>query len=210
MSRGVPRDDYYELLGVADGADDEQIRQAWKRLAARWHPDRAGPDATFIFQRLSIAYAVLSDPVARAAYDRKRGTAKPPPPPEPAPPPPPATVERKRAPGVLIRRLSSPLYVLLACGIAREAEDGVIELHVDDEEAAEGGMVTISMRVPVQCPACSPASREACATCNDSRTVEDLFSAWLAIPPEVEDGTVLHPSVLRRDMLGPVVFRVRR
>src|SRR5947208_2497037 len=66
-------DDYYALLEVQAGADGEALRVAWRRLAARWHPDRAGTAATARFQQLSAAYTVLSDPVARAAYDRRRG-----------------------------------------------------------------------------------------------------------------------------------------
>lgn len=231
----APSDDYYELLGVDAHADDTEIRRAYRQLAMRWHPDRAGPDTTFVFQRLSAAYAVLSDPVARAAYDRKRGlrargpgkraaaaTSDAPPttarrrPPsgsatssagvarEPEPP------LRPRAPGVLLRRLSSPLNVLLACGIARHAEDGVIELFLEADEAAEGGMVTISMRVPVRCPDCAEDAAGSCPRCGASRAVEDLFSAWLAVPPGVADGTILKPSVLLPGMLHPVSFRVRR
>jgi curved DNA-binding protein CbpA len=63
-------DDYYELLGVDSAITATELRRAWRRLALRWHPDRAGPEATATFQKLAAAYAVLSDPVARAAYDR--------------------------------------------------------------------------------------------------------------------------------------------
>ncbi len=67
-------DDYYALLGVEADADPAVLRRAWRRLALEWHPDRAGPDATETFRRIGTAYAVLSDPLARAAYDRRRGT----------------------------------------------------------------------------------------------------------------------------------------
>lgn len=237
---GAPSDDHYELLGIDAGADDAEIRRAYRQLAMRWHPDRAGPDTTFVFQRLSAAYAVLSDPVARAAYDRKRGlrargpgtrgpgtratsaaSATPPPTSRRHPPSPPATSAtgvtsepptpiRPRAPGVLLRRLSSPLNVLLTCGIARYAEDHVIELFLEADEVAEGGMVTISMRVPVRCPDCAGDPAGSCARCGTSRSVEDLFSAWLAVPPGVAEGTLLEPSVLLPGMLHPVSFRVRR
>lgn len=63
-------DDYYALLGIEDNADSAAVRRAWQRLAKRWHPDRAGPEATWIFQRVVAAYTVLSDPDARATYDR--------------------------------------------------------------------------------------------------------------------------------------------
>ena len=85
-------DDYYALLGIDAEADGAELRRAWRRLALRWHPDRAGPGATATFQKILAAYTVLSDPVARAAYDRRRDDAAPgalrcgapPPPPRPA------------------------------------------------------------------------------------------------------------------------------
>src|SRR5690348_6935611 len=111
-------DDYYALLGIAYDADDDEIRRAWRTLALEWHPDRAGADATATFQRLSVAYAVIGDPQARAAYNRRRGIAsRPKPAPKPAVDPPPVG---RRAPGVLIHRLSGPLNILLARGVARD------------------------------------------------------------------------------------------
>jgi hypothetical protein len=203
--------DYYALLGVAVDVDATELRRTWRRLALRWHPDRAGTGATATFQKLSEAYTVLSDPLARAAYDRRRGRAPrntataPSPPPAPAP-----TPARRRAPGVMLSRLSGPLKSLLACGVARRAEGGIIELLLDAHEAEQGGMVTISMRVPVRCAACSPDTAASCPRCGGTRAVEDLFSAWLSVPPGVADGTLLTPSAQLRGMLHPATFRVRR
>jgi molecular chaperone DnaJ len=192
-------DDYYAMLGIASDADDEEVRRVWRKLALEWHPDRAGPGTTERFQRISAAYAVLSDPEARAAYDRFRGeTAKK------APTP----AVGQRAPGVLLRRLSSPLNALLMRGVARWAEGDMIELFVDADEAKTGGMVTIPMRVQVHCPACNGEAKP-CATCNGQRTVEDLFAAWLAVRPGVADGTILTPSAWLPGMVHPVYFRVR-
>jgi hypothetical protein len=114
---------------------------------------------------------------------------------------------RRTAPGVMLQRLSGPLNALLAGGTARVDGD-VIELFLNGQEAAEGGMVTISMRVPVHCPECAGAMGP-CARCDGKRTVEELFSAWLAVPPEVADGTVITPSVLLSGMVRPASFRVR-
>ena len=52
-------------------------------------------------------------------------------------------------------------------------------------------MVTISVRVPVRCPACAGDAAGSCARCGTARTVEELFSAWLAVPPGVADRAVL-------------------
>src|SRR5689334_10291599 len=115
-------EDYYALLGVNADADDGTLRRAFRRLALRWHPDRAGPGATAMFQKLSAAYNVLADPLARAAYDRRRRTTARSSggSPSPATSAPPAT-ERRRAPGVMLTRLSGPLNSLLACGVAELA-----------------------------------------------------------------------------------------
>jgi curved DNA-binding protein CbpA len=196
-----PREDYYELLGVPEHVGDDELRRAWRQLAMRWHPDRAGADTTFIFQKLLAAYNVLSDPRQRAAYDKHRGT----PPPEPPPPPP----VRRRAPGTLIRTLSAPLNALIARRVARRVDDDVIELDVDDETAAEGGMVTISMRVMVRCLACAGGEVGPCHHCDSKREIDDLFAAWLAVPPGVTSGELLRPSALLPGM-KPVAFRVRR
>jgi hypothetical protein len=111
-----------------------------------------------------------------------------------------------RAPGVMLGRLSGPLDALLACGVARHVEEGVIELLLNAREAGEGGMATISMRVPVPCARCADGVE--CAHCGSTRSVDELFSAWLAVRPGVEDGALLAPSVLLPGM-RPVWFRVR-
>jgi molecular chaperone DnaJ len=207
-------DDYYELLGIDAGADEDEVHRAWRKLALRWHPDRAGPDTTFIFQKLLAAYTVLSDPDARAAYDRQRGGpargARVGDGEDPGAPP---AAGRRRAPGVMLQRLCGSLNALLGCGVARRVagDDSVIELFVNAEEAAEGGMVTISMRVPVRCPACEgeTARASACVPCGASGTLEEPFSAWLAVRPGVAEGTVLIPSAMLPGMIRPVSFRVR-
>ena len=200
-------DDYYALLGIDAEANGAELRRAWRRLALKWHPDRAGSGAKETFQKILAAYTVLADPVSRAAYDRRRGT-RPRSAPRSRPVPPAAT--RRSAPGVMLRRLSGPLNALLACGVARYAEDDVIELLLNAQEASEGGMVTISMRVPIRCPACADAPTGSCARCGMSRTVDEVFSAWLAVPPGVADAVFLTPSALLPGMLRPVLFRVRR
>lgn len=178
-------DDYYAWLGIEPDADETELRRVWRQLALRWHPDRAGADTTHIFQKLLAAYNVLSDPAARADYDRKRGITR-----ETATPPP----ARRRAPGVLLTRISRPLNILLASGTARRGDDSTIELFLDPEEATGGGMASISMWVPVRSP---------------GGPVDELFTAWLAIPPGVTEGAVLTPSVLLPGMIQPVSFRVR-
>lgn len=62
--------DYYEVLGVARDADQKAIKDAFRTLAMKYHPDRNdAPDAEEKFKEIAEAYAVLSDPEKRAKYN---------------------------------------------------------------------------------------------------------------------------------------------
>lgn len=63
--------DYYGILGIAPGATVTEIRQAYRRLAHRCHPDVADdPEGEPKFKAASEAYRTLKCPETRAAYDR--------------------------------------------------------------------------------------------------------------------------------------------
>ncbi|KTC86058.1 MULTISPECIES: molecular chaperone DnaJ [Legionella] len=64
--------DYYEVLGVSRGADESEIKKAYRKLAMKYHPDRNSNDkeAEEKFKEIQKAYGVLSDQQKRAAYDR--------------------------------------------------------------------------------------------------------------------------------------------
>ena len=62
--------DYYDILGVPRNATKEQIKDEYRKLALKYHPDRnKAPDAEARFKEISEAYAVLSDPEKRGQYD---------------------------------------------------------------------------------------------------------------------------------------------
>ncbi len=62
--------DFYDVLGVAKTASSETIKEAYRRLAIRYHPDRnKSPDAEEKFKEVSQAYLVLSDAEKRTLYD---------------------------------------------------------------------------------------------------------------------------------------------
>lgn len=62
---------YYKILGISRDADPKGIRDAFRRLAKKYHPDRAGPEGKDLFQDVQEAYEVLSDPEKRSFYDRQ-------------------------------------------------------------------------------------------------------------------------------------------
>ena len=66
----MPRD-YYEILGVSRDADKEDVKQAYRRLARKYHPDvNKEEGAEERFKEINRAYEVLSEPETRARYDR--------------------------------------------------------------------------------------------------------------------------------------------
>src|SRR5258708_21497931 len=63
--------DYYETLGVSRGADAEEVKRAYRKLARKYHPDVSKEkNAEAKFKDVQEAYEVLRDSDKRAAYDQ--------------------------------------------------------------------------------------------------------------------------------------------
>lgn len=218
-----PRPDLYELLGVPPSADEDAVRQAFRRLALQHHPDRAGDQATAYFQLLTEAYRVLSDPEARDAYDtelRARNLA------------PPATARSGpvagrsvedvfglgrgrpagRPPDVIVR-LTGALEDLLARALARRCADGAVEFALTNGEADRGGTLLFDVVAAVTCPTCDGAAAPRdlwCARCEYAGTVDDVVTVAVAVPPLVADRTEFKVAVDARGGVPPLRVRVRR
>jgi curved DNA-binding protein CbpA len=67
----MAREDYYRVLGVDQNASDQKIKEAFRKLAFKYHPDRnkENPASVEEMKKVNEAYAVLSDPAKKSEYD---------------------------------------------------------------------------------------------------------------------------------------------
>lgn len=76
LEKGPDPNKLYEVLGLPISASAEAIKRAYRSLALKWHPDKNGnsDEARQAFQRISVAYTVLSDETKRKYYDQNGTT----------------------------------------------------------------------------------------------------------------------------------------
>ena len=66
----VHMQNYYEILGIKENANAEEIKRAFRSLASKHHPDKGGDTAAF--QRIQEAYSILGDEQKKQQYDNQK------------------------------------------------------------------------------------------------------------------------------------------
>jgi curved DNA-binding protein len=202
---------YYGILGVTSSATPQEIDQAYRRLASRYHPDvsHGATGATEKFKSIAEAYEILADPSRRRDYDasqrkRRRSVGRP------------APTVGSLGPGVSPRlgpELASDFldsfsglapWGELASGYrvsprrpaaARSNLDVEADLPLTPEEASRGGPCEFTLTLPRVCSVCEGRARAAnavCSTCGGTGQVAGpRTSIQVVLPPGVGDGVVL-------------------
>lgn len=212
--------DYYKTLGVSKTASDDDIRKAFRKLARQYHPDVAGnkPGAEDKFKDINEAYEVLSDPEKRKKYDTLGPNWR-----QGAPPPGWGPNGPSRGGGARTRMDASDfefsgtgfsdffeqLFGSRGAGmgggrstrgfaqdrnIPEQGDDIEADLMVTLEEAAKGGLRTISLRRSSACQSCYGAGQvngQTCPACRGSGHIDRTDSHKIKIPAGIREGQSL-------------------
>lgn len=212
--------DYYDVLGVKRGVSDNEIKQAYRKLARKFHPDLNPGDkvAEEKFKELQEAYDVLSDPENRKLYDQygenwravKAGAGAPPPGWEGAQRSARGSGPRAggfdfgdfdfgsfRSQGAGAFDIFEEMFGGAARGRGRRSGRGAdieAELELSLEEAHRGGRRTLEMQMAEPCPTCGGTGLKdgkPCETCRGLGQVLKPKTIEVNIPPGVRDGSTI-------------------
>ncbi len=194
---------YYLILGVSRGESAEGIRAAFRQLAKRYHPDRAGAESTPEFREILEAYEVLSDPERRRQYNSELEAAE-------------RRLEAAAAPPAEqpSRPWSRELWAEFAARLAAKAPPASIialEAALRPEEALLGTTLRIELPVAASCPACGGSGWEwpfPCLACGGQGVRRLRRPLAVPIPPRTRHGTVL--EIPYSDAaIGRILLRIR-
>lgn len=192
--------DYYEVLGLARNATEAELKQAYRRLAMKLHPDRnpEDPEAGAKFKEIREAWEVLKDPRKRAAYDQFGhagigGSA--------------AGGAGGFGPGDAFSDIFGEVFGDIfgagrRGGRARvfRGADLRYEVELDLEQAAFGDTVTIRLPLAVECATCdgsgakpgsSPVGCQTCGGRGSVRMQQGFFAVEQTCPQCRGQGTVI-------------------
>jgi curved DNA-binding protein len=202
--------DYYEVLGLARRATEDEIKKAFRKLARKYHPDVNPGDMTAEekFKELNEAYEVLSDPEKRKRYDQlgadwKAGADFT---------PPPDWAQEGARPGFDFREIfgegrgpsgfsdffetffSGGRGARAGSGFAMRGSDVEAEISLSLEDAHRGVTRTITFEVAERCANCGGSGMKenrTCPTCRGRGSIRRPKSLEVDIPAGVRDGSVI-------------------
>lgn len=225
---------FYVILGVSRHATSEQIKSAYRERAKEFHPDRYGDDAR-PFQEIQNAYAILSDPSRRRAYDRMLDEVRifgtrPATEPEPLVPKSPIYSSRKEQP---IRDISltrdfatfTPSFDEIFerlwsnfTSITRPKDEHIenlqVEVPLSRSQAQLGGQIRLLIPVRAICPVCSGSGGIGfyeCWRCGGEGAISGQQPVFVSIPPGISHDLQVQIPLDRfgiRNMYLTVSFRI--
>ena len=205
---------YYLILGISTNASPEDIKAAFRHRALELHPDKSGLNSS-PFIEAQEAYATLSDPQRRRAYDRQLRQ----PPVEPVTGFHDISLDQfgTYSPSFdeLLHRLWSNFL-----GVSRPKSETLesltLEVILDPEEARTGGRVRVEIPAQVACPTCAGHGHVAgyeCRRCAGRGALTGEYPVDVEYPSGIRDGYVMRLSLDRfgiRNFYLTVQFRVSR
>jgi molecular chaperone DnaJ len=216
----MARKDYYGILGIPRTASAHEIREAYRDLAKRFHPDHAGGGGASRFRDIREAYETLSRPGLRTRYDDSLGALSregrgpvaerlgrtPPREPEPL-----EAEDRWPDPISLTRDFQTlrPSFEALVDRILHDLtgtdipkgqarEPLTLEVLLSPEEAARGGVLPIELPVFRRCPSCAGAGRSLllrCPACEGRGVTRTDLPVRVTIPSGVRDHQVIETDL---------------
>jgi molecular chaperone DnaJ len=210
---------HYIVLGIDRGADQKQIKSAYRRIAKKYHPDMARSEASSKkFIELREAYEILSDAHKRKAYDRelngKKGSVR-----ISAQP---AAIHRSSDGSHASDRLRAVIDDFFGDFFTNfqyrrnptpPDADIYLEAVLTADEARWGGVFPVTLPVVVACPRCAQSTRWEmflCPLCSGTGQVEIKKQFSLEIPPHVRNGALLQFSLNESGTRGVQVHIVIR
>ncbi|QLH03983.1 molecular chaperone DnaJ [Nitrosopumilus oxyclinae] len=183
--------DYYEVLGVSKSSSPDEVKQQYRKLALKFHPDRnKSSEAGEHFKEISEAYAVLSDPEKKQIYDQHGH----------------AGVDGKYssedifqgAQGGGFDSIFESIFGRGGGGFGfnqqqQQGSDLLYETHVTLEEVLHGKKMEINLQKQIQCDICNGSgakpgtNKKTCGTCNGQGQVRQTrnmgFASFVTAAP---------------------------
>ena len=190
-------EDYYKLLDIDSGAEKEEIRRAFRRLAKKFHPDISHNQRDFI--KILDAYETLIDDAKRRRYNGMLCRSE----------------ERIILPKSRVSYAMSLLDIAMFRAYNHRNRRGRrqnrslkgydVRVRLSPRELSHGAAVQIDVPAHVVCPLCR-GNRMRCSLCSDRGQITKAVSVNVDIPRSLEDGSVFRVPLREMKRRGYAFF----